>query len=411
MRGAPPAAICRADRIRRAGAHDHHPPDASGSRLHAQARAALRLRRARGHARAAPATVRRPAPGPTVRRLGHRSRRDSGPQPVLPHLVAPRPPVGLRRPHRDRCPPRSRDRGAGRRRRRGTADLAVARRIRSSAAPARTPAGARTPLAGAAPQPARGDLRVHVPQRAHGRRSTTSGYGRHSTTRPTGRASSSSRAAPSMPTRRARSCRRPCPAYEPYCPYTEHPGPGAPWTAPDMKRARELVARSGTAGERIVVVAVDRKPEVGRYFAGCSTVLGLPRVVRVIPYDPPGTATTRSHDQTAACTNRDKRLDRRLRRSVHLRPAAFGCASAAAPHTANLSHFCDRCARRGRRRALGRHGAEARARWTAIDRRLTDLAPVIPLANRRSVDFVSDRVGNVQHHLQWSTLLDQLWVR
>jgi hypothetical protein len=61
--------------------------------------------------------------------------------------------------------------------------------------------------------------------------------------------------------------------------------------------------------------------------------------------------------------------------------------------------------------ALAATSAEARARWTAIDRRLTDLAPVIPLANRRSVDFVSDRGGNVQHHLQWSTLLDQMWVR
>lgn len=61
--------------------------------------------------------------------------------------------------------------------------------------------------------------------------------------------------------------------------------------------------------------------------------------------------------------------------------------------------------------ALAATSAEARARWTAIDRRLTDLAPVIPLANRRSVDFVSDRVGNVQHPLQWSTLLDQMWVR
>jgi hypothetical protein len=25
--------------------------------------------------------------------------------------------------------------------------------------------------------------------------------------------------------------------------------------------------------------------------------------------------------------------------------------------------------------------------------------------------FVTKRVGNVQHHLQWSTLFDQLWVR
>jgi len=32
------------------------------------------------------------------------------------------------------------------------------------------------------------------------------------------------------------------------------------------------------------------------------------------------------------------------------------------------------------------------------------------LANRRSVLLVSKRVGNVQHHQVYYTLLDQLWV-
>jgi hypothetical protein len=35
----------------------------------------------------------------------------------------------------------------------------------------------------------------------------------------------------------------------------------------------------------------------------------------------------------------------------------------------------------------------------------------VPLTNRRSVELVSTRVGNVQHHVLGYTLLDQLWVR
>jgi hypothetical protein len=35
----------------------------------------------------------------------------------------------------------------------------------------------------------------------------------------------------------------------------------------------------------------------------------------------------------------------------------------------------------------------------------------VPLTNRRSMDLVSARVGNFQHHLQVGTLFDQLWVR
>jgi DNA-binding SARP family transcriptional activator len=61
--------------------------------------------------------------------------------------------------------------------------------------------------------------------------------------------------------------------------------------------------------------------------------------------------------------------------------------------------------------ALAAQGAEAAALWASIDRRLTDLAPAVPLTTRRSVILVSERVGNVQHHPLYFTLLDQLWVR
>ena len=40
-----------------------------------------------------------------------------------------------------------------------------------------------------------------------------------------------------------------------------------------------------------------------------------------------------------------------------------------------------------------------------------DLAAAVPLTTRRSVVLVSKRVGNVQTHGQWFTLLDQMWVR
>ena len=40
--------------------------------------------------------------------------------------------------------------------------------------------------------------------------------------------------------------------------------------------------------------------------------------------------------------------------------------------------------------------ASANAAWAAIDRRLVDAAPVVPLFDRRSVTVVSERVQNVQ---------------
>ena len=62
-------------------------------------------------------------------------------------------------------------------------------------------------------------------------------------------------------------------------------------------------------------------------------------------------------------------------------------------------------------RARATTGADAAAAWAAVDRRLVDLAPAVPTTTDRTLIFVSERVGNVTHHSQWTTLLDQMWVR
>ena len=53
----------------------------------------------------------------------------------------------------------------------------------------------------------------------------------------------------------------------------------------------------------------------------------------------------------------------------------------------------------------------ANALWARIDRRISDLAPLVPLASHSQLDFVSRRVGNFEYNPQWGILLDQLWVR
>jgi YVTN family beta-propeller protein len=49
------------------------------------------------------------------------------------------------------------------------------------------------------------------------------------------------------------------PGYKRYCPYTLHPRANGAWSAPDLARARQLVAESGTAGDRVEVVAAPTK--------------------------------------------------------------------------------------------------------------------------------------------------------
>jgi peptide/nickel transport system substrate-binding protein len=77
----------------------------------------------------------------------------------------------------------------------------------------------------------------------------------------------------------------------------------------------------------------------------------------------------------------------------------------------NISRVCDGRLERQIDAALAAEGAQAAAAWAAADRRIVDLAAVVPQTNGRRVLLTSKRVGNFQHHLQWFTLLDQLWVR
>ena len=80
----------------------------------------------------------------------------------------------------------------------------------------------------------------------------------------------------------------------------------------------------------------------------------------------------------------------------------------------NLSHFCDRGVEASIRRAgeLAPTDQQAASElWARIDRRVTDLAPVVPLVNPTDFQFVGARVRNYQYNPQWGVLLDQLWVR
>src|SRR5262249_46791220 len=65
--------------------------------------------------------------------------------------------------------------------------------------------------------------------------------------------------------------------YRPYCPYTANPSPSGAWTATDLSRARELVRRSGTAGQAVTVWLPDWmqvSTAAGRYVVSVLDSLG-----------------------------------------------------------------------------------------------------------------------------------------
>jgi YVTN family beta-propeller protein len=199
------------------------------------------------------------------------------------------------------------------------------------------------------------------------------------------------------------------PGFEPGCAYTAHPSRDRGWTAPDLDRARQLIAASGTAGEHVVVdVPTPQRDRIGRYFVSLLRELGFHARMRVLPIEPyfERIQTPGSRDQmgfvgwAADFISPSSFID-----------GNFTCTPSRDPIDGNPSHLCNRGVTRAVARARAATGAGAATAWAAAERRLVHLAPAVPTTNDRTLIFVSKRVGNVTHHAQWVTLLDQMWVR
>jgi YVTN family beta-propeller protein len=200
------------------------------------------------------------------------------------------------------------------------------------------------------------------------------------------------------------------PAYQPYCPYTARRTSGGGWTAPDVAQARRLIARSRRAGERVVLWAPAYEREIGRYFTALLDELGFEASLRVIADDEYFLKV--GDPRTGAQIGVFGWIADYVSPSTFI-SSPFACAglSASGSGAPNISRLCDRQLESQIDAALAAQGAQAAAAWAAADRRVVDLAAVVPHVNSRAVVFTSKRVGNFQNHLQWFTLLDQLWVR
>ena len=197
------------------------------------------------------------------------------------------------------------------------------------------------------------------------------------------------------------------PGFEPYCPYTAAPAPGRGWSAPDLPRARELVSRSGSAGARVTVWVPDFRRAVGRYFTRLLRRLGFRPSLRVQPWSEYSTVGAPGKRPQIGFIGWGQDY---LSAASFIQPT-FTCEAVPGDPSTNFARFCDPEVDRLVAKALAAAPGEEAPAWAAADRRVVDRSPAIAMTNRRAVVLVSRRVGNVQWHMQWSTLLDQVWVR
>ena len=195
--------------------------------------------------------------------------------------------------------------------------------------------------------------------------------------------------------------------YRRYCPYTRDPRSDGRWTAPDLDRAKRLVAASGTRGERVHIWGSSDDlvpPQIPPYTVQVLRSLGYKAQLHLAPL----ASITPTMRRTFQLSAEGDWLPDYPAPSAYL-PLFFGCDGG---H--NHGYVCDPRLDRQMRRAPTlqlTHPAAAAALWTAIDRQLTDQAAWVPTVNVRFAEFVSKRVRNYQFSPVGGFLAAQVWLR
>lgn len=204
------------------------------------------------------------------------------------------------------------------------------------------------------------------------------------------------------------------PGYKPYCPYSKGGG-GTRWVAPDMAKARKLIAASGTAGMKIRVWSESTTvaKNTGLYFVSLLNQLGYKATLK--------TLNTGVYFNVVG--NSKNKVQFNYDDWIADYPAAsdfintlLSCKAFIPNSSSNYNYpqFCDKSVdgqiAKALKLALTNQEA-ANALWARIDRQITDKAPWLPLVNPAQIDFLSKRVKNYVHSAQDKMLIDQLQVQ
>jgi peptide/nickel transport system substrate-binding protein len=204
------------------------------------------------------------------------------------------------------------------------------------------------------------------------------------------------------------------PGYKPYCPYTANPE-GGKWSAPDMAKAQQLVAESGTKGMRVKVNSdtTDVDKAYGLYFIGLLNKLGYKASAQFLSND----------IQYPYVQNSKNKVQFAYSSWFADYPAAsdflqilLGCGSfhPNSNSSPNIAAFCDKGiqAKMDQAGATGVTGPQAANQmWAQVDHDITDQAPWVAMFNPKLLDFTSKRVKGFQFSPQWYFLLDQASVQ
>ena len=203
------------------------------------------------------------------------------------------------------------------------------------------------------------------------------------------------------------------PGSQPYCPFTKDPG--AVWRAPDLARARALVAASGTAGMRVTLIASDRDVEhsMGIYLQSVLADIGYDARLHAISYNIRDVYLSNSNNHAQiglANWYQDYPAESDFLQVL------FSCASfhPGSDASINMSGFCDPALDARMQDALGAelaHPQSAARQWASVDRDITDRAPSTTLFQVHWLDLVSTHFGNFRFSPLFHMIFSKAWVQ
>ena len=197
------------------------------------------------------------------------------------------------------------------------------------------------------------------------------------------------------------------------CIYTEDPGPD--WIAPDMEKAKALVAESGTAGEKVTVIVEDNATAraIGTYLQSVLAELGYDSTVKAIS----------PNIQFTYIQNTDNKVQISVSQWYMDYPAAsnflnvlLSCASFTPGSDAsiNIAGYCNEEIDAKMKAAMAQSITDpdgANKEWAKIDTAFMEQAPLAPLFTPKNVDFTSERLGNFIFSNQFRWVISQSWVK
>jgi len=208
------------------------------------------------------------------------------------------------------------------------------------------------------------------------------------------------------------------PGYVPYCPYTKGQGTASSglWKAPDMAKAQQLVAQSGTKGASVKVNTdtTDVDKALGLYFVGLLNKLGYKASLQALSADIqyPYAQNSKNHVQFAFSSWYQDYPAASDFINILLGCGSFHPNSNSSP---NIAEYCGKTTVEPLIQSALKKGITdvnaANKVWTQADHKLVDEAVWVPMFNPKYLDFVSNRVKGHQFSPQWYFLLDQASVK